>query len=191
MKEENKKEGLLKEILGDVIFLAIVLIVTFLLIAFVGQRTQVSGTSMEPTLQHGDNLITDKITYRFREPERFDIVVFPVPAHDGSGKEIPYIKRIIGLPGETVYIDAAGVIYINGEELPEGYGKEVIAAEKRGLAAMEITLGEDEYFVLGDNRNNSEDSRSPMVGNVSRDEIIGRAWLRFWPFEKFGILKHQ
>lgn len=130
MKEENKKEGLLKEILGDVIFLAIVLIVTFLLIAFVGQRTQVSGTSMEPTLQHGDNLITDKITYRFREPERFDIVVFPVPAHDGSGKEIPYIKRIIGLPGETVYIDAAGVIYINGEELPEGYGKEVIAAEK-------------------------------------------------------------
>lgn len=191
MKEENKKRSLLKEVLGDLLFLAIVVAVTLLVIAYVGQRTEVSGTSMEPTLNHGDNLITDKITYRFREPERFDIIVFPVDAHAQVTEDSHYIKRIIGLPGETVYIDEGGSIYIDGNMLSEGYGKEVISGEKRGLAASEVTLGEGEYFVLGDNRNNSEDSRSPAVGNIRREEIIGRAWLRFWPFEQFGILKHQ
>ena len=88
-------------------------------------------------------------------------------------------------------IDQEGKIYINGEVLIESYGKEVIQADHIGLASEPITLGEDEYFVLGDNRNNSTDSRVAQVGNIKRDDIIGRAWLRIWPFDSFGILKHQ
>ena len=99
-----------------------------------------------------------------------------------------YVKRIIGLPGETVQI-ADGLIYIDGEVLQESYGREVI--QDPGLAAEPITLGEDEYFVLGDNRNQSSDSRDPSVGLIHRDEIVGRAWLRIWPLDSFGILKHQ
>ena len=178
---------LLKELLSTGLYLLIVLCLTYLVIAFVGQRTEVNGASMEPTLSDEDNLIVDKITYRFHDPERFDIIVFPY-----KFKEKTYfIKRIIGLPGETVQIDAEGNIYIDGEILNESYGREVIQTDHIGLAGEPITLGEDEYFVLGDNRNNSTDSRVAQVGNIKRDDIIGRAWLRVWPFDKFGILKHQ
>lgn len=140
---------------------------------------------MEPRLSNEDNLIVDKITYRFKNPERFDIIVFPFQ----YDKNTFYIKRIIGLPGETVYIDYDGNIYINDELLVEGYGKEVI--EDPGLAYTPITLGEDEYFVLGDNRNNSSDSRDPSVGNIKREDIIGRAWIRILPFDKIGFIKHR
>ncbi len=181
--EENGK-GLLRELLGMLIYIGVVLGVTFLIITFVGQRTHVSGSSMENTLSDGDQLIVDKITYRFRDPERFDIIVFPFYYEEN----IYYIKRIIGLPGETVQI-TDGVIYINGEPLTESYGREVI--KNPGVAAEPITLGEDEYFVLGDNRNQSSDSRDPSVGLIHRDEIVGKAWLRIWPLSSFGILKHQ
>lgn len=176
----------LKELISTVLYLIAVMCAVYLLIAYVGQRTVVSGESMVPTLQHQDNLIVDKITYRFSDPERFDIIVFPFK----YAEERYYIKRIIGLPGETVQIDADGIIYIDGEVLEESYGKEVIRADKIGLAAEEILLGEDEYFVLGDNRNSSSDSRVPEVGNIKRDDIIGRAWVRIWPFSEFGLLKH-
>lgn len=175
----------MKEILNTSLYLLVVLAVTYLVIHFVGQRTQVQGESMEPTLHNGDNLIVDKITYRFKDPQRFDIIVFPFKYKEDTF----YIKRIIGLPGETVQITNDGEIYINGEVLKEGYGKEVMLDP--GNAYTPITLGEDEYFVLGDNRNNSSDSRSSSVGVIHRDDIIGRAWLRIWPFSKFGILKHQ
>ena len=176
---------ILKEILSTSLYLLVVLVVTWLVIHFVGQRTQVQGESMEPTLHDGDNLIVDKITYRFNDPKRFDIIVFPFRYKENTY----YIKRIIGLPGETVQITNDGKIYINQEELKEGYGKEVILDP--GNAYTPITLGEDEYFVLGDNRNNSSDSRSSSVGIIHRDDIIGRAWVRIWPFSKFGVLKHQ
>lgn len=176
----------MKEMISTLLYLLVVLCLTWLVIHFVGQRTYVEGSSMETTLSDGDNLIADKITYRFRDPERFDIIVFPFQYKENTF----YIKRIIGLPGETVQIDEKGNIYINGEILTESYGREVIKPENVGIAAEPITLGEDEYFVLGDNRNNSIDSRTEIVGNVHRDEIIGRAWLRIWPFSKFGFLKH-
>lgn len=175
----------LKEILGTSIYLLIVLILTFLVVTYVGQRTKVSGSSMEPTLSDGDNLIVDKISYRFNDPERFDIIVFPFR----YAERTYYIKRIIGLPGETVYIDEEGHIYIDGEILKEYYGKEIIADP--GRAYEPITLGEDEYFVMGDNRNNSSDSRDPVVGNIHRDEFIGKAWMRIWPLDKMGMIKHQ
>lgn len=177
----------LKELFSTGLYLLVVLILTYLLVTFVGQRTEVDGASMENTLTHGDNLIVDKISYRFTDPKRFDIVVFPFQHEENTY----YIKRIIGLPGESVRIDENGKIYINGELLEENYGKEVIKPENIGLAEEEIQLGDDEYFVMGDNRNNSLDSRTSMVGNVHRDELIGKAWLRIWPFEDFGFLKHQ
>lgn len=177
----------LKEIISTLLYLLGVLCLTAVVIHFVGQRTEVDGSSMEATLSHGDNLIVDKLSYRFRDPERFDIIVFPFKHKENTY----YIKRIIGLPGETVQIDEEGNIYINGEKLEESYGREIIKPENIGIAAEPIKLGEDEYFVMGDNRNNSTDSRVEIVGNIHRDEIIGRAWVRIWPLSKFGVLKHQ
>ena len=156
----------------------------FLVIKYVGQRTVVIGDSMETTLQDGDNLITDKLTYHFVEPKRFDIVVFPFK----ENKNQLLIKRIIGMPGETVQI-IEGKVYINGYELNENYGNATI--ESAGLASEPITLGEDEYFVLGDNRNNSQDSRFESVGNIKRSDLIGRAWVRIWPLNEISLLKHQ
>ena len=177
----------LKEIINTLLYLLCVLGLTWLVITFVGQRTEVDGSSMEPMLSNEDNLLVDKLSYRFREPERFDIIVFAFKYKEDTY----YIKRIIGLPGETVQIDEEGNIYINGKILEEGYGKEVIKAENIGLAKDPIVIGEDEYFVLGDNRNNSTDSRSPLVANVKRKDIIGRAFVRIWPLSKIGVLRHQ
>ena len=175
----------LKEILSTSLYILFVLCAVYLVIHFVGQRTQVLGSSMEPKLSSDDNLIVDKFSYRFHDPERFDIIVFPFRYEDNTF----YIKRIIGLPGETVQIDVEGNILINGEVLQEGYGKEVI--DNPGRAYEEIKLADDEYFVMGDNRNSSMDSRDPSVGNITREEIIGRAWLRIWPLNKFGLIKHR
>ena len=175
----------IKEIITTSLYVLLVLCLSYLFITFVGQRTEVQGSSMEATLSNGDQLIVDKISYRFRDPKRYDIIVFPFRYEDNTF----YIKRIIGLPGETIQIDGEGNIWVNGEILEESYGREMI--RDPGLAAEPITLGEDEYFVMGDNRNNSSDSRVEAVGNIHRNEIIGRAFIRIWPLSKFGILKHH
>ena len=178
---------IMRELLNTAIYLLCVLGAVWLVITFVGQRTEVEGASMENTLHNGDNLIVDKLSYRFHDPERFDIIVFPFQFQDNTY----YIKRIIGLPGETVQIMDDGSIYITGEKLEETYGMEVIKPETIGRAAEPIELGDDEYFVMGDNRNNSSDSRTDMVGNIKRENIIGKAWLRIWPVSDFGVLQHQ
>lgn len=171
-----------RTIVSTVLWFAAVIALSWLLITFVAQRTDVNGSSMYPTLEDGDQLIADKLSYRFKDPERFDIIIFPYQYADKTY----FIKRIIGLPGETVRIDDEGNIYINGTLLKENYGYERM--EYAGLAAEEIQLADDEYFVLGDNRNVSEDSRYPDVGCIKREDIIGRAWLRIYPFAKFGVL---
>jgi len=181
-EEEYKEKSIIREVIINLLYIAVVVLITFLMIRFVGQRTQVRGSSMEPTLSNADNLIVDKITYRFKDPERFDIIVFPFD------DDTYYIKRIIGLPGETVQV-IDGYVYINGELLDEKYGNEVMLRADR--AEVPIELGNDEYFVLGDNRNNSTDSRNEKVGNITRKDILGRAWVRIWPLNEFGILKHQ
>lgn len=169
-----------KEFAKFLLYLLLVCLFTYGTIKYVGQRTVVEGTSMEPALSNGDHLIVEKLTYRFTSPKRFDIIIFPYQHKEDTF----YIKRIIGLPKETVKIDEKGIIYINGEELIESYGKEVI--QNAGMAANEITLGEDEYFVLGDNRNNSSDSRYEDVGKIKRSDVKGRAWMRIYPFDKIG-----
>ena len=180
----EEPKGILKELLGWIVYIAVIIGLTWLIITFVGQRTRVSGHSMEATLHDGDNLIVDKLSYRFRDPKRFEIIVFPYRHKENTY----YIKRIIGLPGETVQVKD-GYVYIDGEKLDENYGLEVM--EDAGIAAEPSELGEDEYFVLGDNRNHSSDSRDPSVGILHRDELIGRAWIRIWPLDSIGVIPHE
>ena len=175
----------MKEFLNTAIYLLCVLGAVWLVITFVGQRTEVEGASMENTLHNGDNLIVDKLSYRFRDPERFDIIVFPYQYEENTY----YIKRIIGLPGETVQV-VDGYVYINGSRLESDiYGNELM--DDPMAASQPITLGEDEYFVLGDNRNHSQDSRDPSVGEVKKDTIMGKAWVRIYPFDKMGVIRHE
>lgn len=183
-KEPEQEYSLKKEIISTVLYMAAVMCVIMLFIQFVAQRTCVDGDSMNDTLQSGDNLMVDKLSYRFKEPERYDIIVFPYEHKENTY----YIKRIIGLPGETVQVKD-GMVYINGEVQTEPYGKEAMLYA--GTAGEPFTLADDEYFVLGDNRNNSSDSRDPSVGNIHRDKIVGKAFIRIWPLSEFGLLKHQ
>lgn len=180
-KKSAAAKWTIRRCLECMIYFIIIIALTYVVIRFVGQRTGVSGSSMEPALSDGDHLLIDKLSYRLHEPERFDVVVFPDKHTNGKY----YIKRVIGLPGEKVQIDEKGYIYVNGEELCESYGLEVIKEAK-----AVIDLGEDEYFVLGDNRNNSEDSRGDVVGRVHRNEIVGKAWFRIYPINRIGFVKH-
>lgn len=181
-KEKNpNKKTIGQELIGLLIHIIIILVICYFIVTFVGQRTVVSGDSMMPTLKDGDNLIVDKLSYRWKDPERFDVVVFDYQ------EDRYFIKRIIGLPGETVQI-MNGQVYINGILLESDlYGNEIML--NAGRAAEPIIVGEDEYFVLGDNRNGSKDSRSYEVGNVKRETIEGRAWTRIWPLNKIGFVK--
>ena len=177
--EKSKK----KEILSWILYIVFIFVAVYLIITFVGQRTKVNGDSMLPNLTHGDNLIMDKLSYRFRDPERFEVVIFPCP----TDPETYYIKRVIGLPGETVQI-MDGKVYINGEELTEDiYGIEPI--EEPGIAYEPIEIGEDEYFVLGDNRPVSRDSRYAEVGLISGEDIEGRVFVRVFPLNQIGMVK--
>lgn len=182
IEKKEIKKSLLRETVEMILYIFFVLILSIIIVTYIGQRTQVIGSSMENTLEQNDNLILDKISYRFNDPKRFDIIVFPYS--DGTR----FIKRIIGLPGETVQI-LDGVIYINDEVLTENYGLE--KTEYSGIASDKIVLGDDEYFVLGDNRKVSLDSRYEEVGNIKRNMILGKAWIRIWPLNKFGVIKHQ
>ncbi|MBQ7077013.1 MAG: signal peptidase I [Lachnospiraceae bacterium] len=183
-KKKQEREKNIKSALYFMMYLLGIFLAAYLIINYVAQRTIVIGDSMNETLHDEDNLIVDKITYRFRDPKRFEIIVFPYEQEENT----LYIKRIIGLPNETVYIDESGNIYINDVLLIENYGKETIISP--GLAANPITLGPDEYFVLGDNRNCSRDSRYEDVGLISFDKIEGRAIFRIFPFNKFGKIKN-
>lgn len=175
----------MKELLGWILYLLLVVGLTWLILTYVGQRTRVSGHSMETTLSNGDNLIVDKLSYRFRDPKRFDIIVFPFKYEENTY----YIKRIIGLPGETVQV-VDGCAYIDGELLESDiYGAELM--EDSGIAGELLTLKEDEYFVLGDNRNHSSDSRDPSVGILTREDLLGKAWVRIYPFDKMGVIRHE
>lgn len=188
-KKSKKKDkavedvNIVKELLSLIIYIGVVVLLCFFIINYVGCRSLVDGSSMNPTLENGDNLWVDKVSYTFGDPKRFDVIIF------NYDDETTYVKRIIGLPGESVRIDSLGNIYINGDLLKENYGKETILPTNLGRASSEVYLGEDEYFVLGDNRNNSSDSRWADVGNVNREDIVGKVAFRFYPLKKFGMIK--
>lgn len=162
------------------ILLAVLLAFTF--VYFVGLRTSVVGQSMASTLNGGDEILVNRFIYKVTDPDYNDIIVF-LP--NGNEKSHYYVKRVIAVPGDTVQIQN-GVVYVNGEAFEEE--AEVSSIEDAGLASEEITLGADEYFVLGDNRNNSEDSRYANIGNIKKEYIIGKAWFRVAPFSDFGFI---
>ena len=164
-----------------ILYFALVACITFLIIHFVGQRTVVNGVSMQPTLSDGDNLIVDKLSYRFHDPERFDIIVFPFQFQDNTY----YIKRIIGLPGETVEI-RDGHIYIDGSSEPL---EDVETKEYMVGNYGPYTVPEGCYFVMGDNRNDSKDSRYWINPYVSKDKILGKAVFRYWPITEMKTIK--
>ena len=151
-------------------------VIALLITCFVGEKTVVLGHSMEPNLHQDEQLIIDKLSYRFHFPERGDIVVVDVP-----DSEIPLIKRVIGLPGETLEIKGNRV-YVNGQLLSEPYLSD-IAQNRYGP----IDIPPDHVFVMGDNRNASRDSR--MIGPVRISQIIAKAWVRVWPVEDIGLLR--
>lgn len=169
MKKGNKMAAInraMRKIQGLTSCVVIGLSVSAIINIFVCQTVSVSGSSMEPSYYDGDRLIMEKVSYRMGEPKRFDVVVFP---RNGN---YYLVKRIIGLPGETVCINSDGEIFIDGMLLEESYGMEPIG--DAGIAEHAVILGSGEYFVLGDNRNNSVDSRNAGIGNVSIGEISGK-----------------
>lgn len=185
---KDKKELSVKKVLYEIfdlaVYVLIIFSITYIVLCFVEQRTDVDGNSMYSTLSNGDSVFVDKVSYRLKDPERFDIVIFDFL----HAEDTYYIKRIIGLPGETVQI-IDGYVYIDGKLLDtDVYGYETI--NNPGRAENPVTLGEDEYFVMGDNRNGSTDSRTDSVGNVQRDQIVGKAFMRIWPLKDIKLLTH-
>lgn len=178
----NNKRSLFSILFEVLIYGVVIYACVFLIPTYVIQRTIVDGPSMENTLHNGESLLVEKISYKFDGLSRFDIIVF-YPY--GRELEEYYVKRIIGLPGETIQIIGSD-IYVNDKLLAESYGKDPITYA--GLAEEPITLSEDEFFVLGDNREVSLDSRYEEVGVVSKANIGGRAIVRIWPLNKFGAI---
>ena len=178
-KPRIKQESFLRELINTLIFIVAV----FTLLQLAMPRSVVHGSSMEPNFGEGQYLIISRVNYLLGEPERGDIVVFNSP--DARSDEPSLIKRVIGLPGETIEIRDT-IVHIDGEPLDEPYINEPCTVRKCQDEIWE--LGPNEYFLMGDNRNVSNDSRS--FDAVQRELIIGEVLLRYWPLDRFGIV-HQ
>ena len=179
-KKEKSKPNIKKNLIAFGICVVIAIVIALIITNFVASHTKVEGNSMESTLENGDDIIVEKFSYLTNNPERYDIIVFR------ESESVNYIKRVIALPGETIQI-TEGKIYINERAIFDAYVNAKM--EDGGIAEKPIKLGQDEYFVLGDNRNASKDSRDKAVGVIKRDQIIGKAWLRVLPFDNFGKLE--
>ena len=176
--EENRLQTIISWIVDIIVAIAFAIFCVYA----VGSRVDVTGNSMSPTLNSGDVVLMNRLSYDLGNPKRFDIAVFS----DGdTGKW--NIKRIIGLPGETVQIKN-NQVYIDGKplEADDAYVSVSIA----GAAEYPIELGEDEYFLLGDNRDSSEDSRFAGIGNVKTSQLIGKVWLKFQPISEIGLIQY-
>ena len=169
-KKKKLSPATVREVGKYVLLFAMAVLMVYVFVYAVGTKTSNIGSSMEPCLYNGQEVLINRIVYNMKNPGRGDVVVF-LP--NGNEMNHYYIKRIVGLPGENITI-AEGKVYINGEPLLEDETFDLM--EDGGIAAKGLRLGDNEYFVLGDNRNNSEDSRSGNIGTVSKDYIIGRAW---------------
>jgi len=182
---EKKKVNisLIKEIFIWIIEIIIVLAIAYVCVYFIGMRTTVLGQSMLPTLDAKEEVLVDRFIYKVTKPKVNDIIVF-LP--NGNEKSHYYIKRVIAVPGDKVVIQD-GLVYVNGEVFDEKVDVDLIT--EPGIAGEEFTLAAEEYFVLGDNRNNSEDSRYANIGNVKKEYIIGKAWFIVSPMDRFGLIK--
>lgn len=170
----EKKKKISKETVHEILvtgfYCCAAVLVAFVIVFLIGMKISVIGVSMEPALYNGQEILVNRFVYKLFAPDRGDIVAF-LP--NGNQNSHYYLKRVVGLPGERVQI-IGGYVYIDGVLLEEDETYDKISDP--GIAENEITLGSNEYFVLGDNRNNSEDSRSGNIGPVNRDTIAGKAW---------------
>ncbi|MCM1106208.1 MAG: signal peptidase I [Blautia sp.] len=173
---------LFKEVLSWILEMGILIVIAYTLVNFFGTRTSVVGNAMTPTLSNEEQVLVNRFIYLIKGPNAGDIVVF-LP--NGNEKSHYYVRRVIGTPGDTVLIED-GAVYVNGTLYSEA--TEVASIVEAGLAESEIKLGADEYFVLGDNRNNSEDSRMANIGNVKKEYMIGKAWFRFTSIRNMGLI---
>ena len=184
-KDRRRKTGkILSGILDWVKEIAIALVIVWFVITFIAQNNNVVGTSMQPTVYANDMVIVNKVIYRFSEPKRGDIVVFPAVE---NGKKVFLIKRIIGLPGDVVDI-RDGKVIVNDKELVEKYIS-VETSAVSGQTEFPLTVPEKQYFVLGDNRIVSKDSRYLAIGTIPRSKIVGKASIRIWPFKNIGFIE--
>ncbi len=177
---ESEESTLLRRISGWVTDIVVVIAIACFTVYAFGTQIPISGSSMQPALETENVVLMNRLIYDFQKPDRFDVVVF----QRGDGKW--NVKRVIGLPGETVQIKD-GRIYINDVLLQETEDTALITSA--GLAEHPVILGEEEYFLLGDNRDSSEDSRFANVGNVKEDQIIGKVWLRLLPILDIGLVE--
>ena len=166
-----------------VVDILVVIVLAIFLVQMMGERVRVEGHSMEPALAAGDEVLIDKIRYHFFSVKRFDVVMF---RSKEEGDQKYYIKRVVGLPGEKLQIQN-GQIYVN--DIPLETGDVMSYYTVAGLAEEAVTLKEDEYFLVGDNGDSSEDSRFVLVGNVLRDQIEGKVWFRVSPFKDLGFIQ--
>ena len=180
-KKAGTEKSLARIIWGWLFFIFMMILVSFIVVHFVNHNTLVVGNAMYPTLSDGDRIILDTVSYKILDPGRYDVVVFPSKYEEN----VYYIRRVIALPGETVQI-VDGRVWINGVPLEEKFSFDAIT--NAGLAGTMITLSEDEYFTLGDNRNESLDSRRESVGAIHKDDLMGKVVLRLYPFSKFGLI---
>ncbi len=174
---------LLKEIGLYAIQVIIAVSLAFLFVYYFGMRTRIIGNSMQPLFDDGEQILTNKFVYIFGDPKPNDIIVF-LP--NGNAKSHYYVKRVVGTPGDRVKIKD-GILYVNGERFEEKV--DVSSMEYAGLAEKEIELDKDEFFVLGDNRNSSEDSRYANIGIVKKEYIVGKCWFRVFPFKKIKFIR--
>lgn len=174
--------AVLKEVCIWAVEILITLLLAFTCVYFIGLRTSVVGQSMSDTLNGGDEILVNRFVYKVTNPKANDIIVF-LP--NGNEKSHYYVKRVVGVPGDKIRIEK-GVLYVNDEVFEDEI--DTASIEDAGLAAEEITLGADEFFVLGDNRNNSEDSRYANIGNIKKEYIIGKAWFCIAPWSELGFL---
>ena len=171
-----------KEVIAWMIQICAVIFMAYVCVAFFGVRSNVVGQAMSDTLDNGDQVLINKFVYMISNPKSDDVIVF-LP--NGNEKSHYYIRRVIGVPGDKIQIKD-GAVYVNGNLYNEKI--DVAAMEEAGIASEEMKLGEDEFFVLGDNRNNSEDSRYANIGNVKREHIIGQAWFCVESDEGMGFI---
>lgn len=170
-KKKKINTVLLKEIVSWIFWICVSVFLALVVMYCLGMKTSVIGASMKPSLYNGQNIFLNRLVYKVSSPSAGDVVVF---YPNGNDKSHLYVKRVVAVPGDTVYIKN-GSLYVNGEVI-DAYFHDKIA--EPGLAENEIILKEDEYFVIGDNCNNSEDSRSANVGNIKKAYIIGKAWFK-------------
>ena len=186
-KKKKLNIALIHEIISWIFWIVMSIILALLVVYCIGMKTSIIGSSMEPSLYNGQEIFLNRLVYKITSPKAGDVVVF-LP--NGNEKSHYYVKRVVAVPGDELYVKN-GILYVNNEVQDEYINDKIAEAELKsdvygitdyidypGIAEEPITLGDDEYFVIGDNCNNSEDSRSANIGNIKKEHIIGKAWFK-------------